>query len=86
MIPFLYAESLKTPPLCPSAPLPLCGLNDKSLTGHDITNHLSRYCLKSNLENSDKTTRSLLSIPITEPKAIASIFTFPFLLALTRTS
>ena len=32
----IYAESLKTPPLCPSAPLPLCGLNDKSLTGHDI--------------------------------------------------
>ncbi|MHC5769019.1 MAG: hypothetical protein ACYTXI_26030 [Nostoc sp.] len=39
------------------------------------------------MENSYKTMRSLLSIPITEQKkAIASILTFPFLLALTRTS
>ncbi|MBN3876690.1 hypothetical protein [Nostoc sp. JL23] len=37
------------------------------------------------MENSYQTTRSLLPIPITETKAIASILTFPFLLALTRT-
>ncbi|MEH2109321.1 hypothetical protein [Nostoc sp.] len=43
--------------------------------------HLGRYYLKSNLKNSYQTTRSLLSIPITETKAIAII-----LLALTRTS
>ncbi|MEH2437181.1 MAG: hypothetical protein V7K25_23570 [Nostoc sp.] len=40
-----------------------------------LTNPLSYYYLKSNLENSYKTTRSLLSIPITDAKAIASIFT-----------